>query len=225
MAAAGVAAAAHRRAAPGVRVLREAHRARAAGDVRLPVRRGRRAGARHAGARRARGQGEHPRGQALRRSAPAALDRLRAGARPGRRLPRRADRGAGPAGAAQPVGRAARDPGAGQDDRLHHALPGRGGDPLRPRGDHGRGPDPRHGHADEPGPRPRRADPGHPRARPAVHFGRGGAARRRRRRRGRRVADDRPPARRPTCSARSPNAARSPGCRCAPPPSRTSSST
>jgi ABC-2 type transport system ATP-binding protein len=32
--------------------------------------------------------------------------------------------------AAQPVGRLARDPAARQDDRLHHALPGRGGDPL-----------------------------------------------------------------------------------------------
>ena len=52
-------------------------------------------------------QGRHPDREALRRPAAAAVDRLRARPRPRGGLPRRADRGARPAGPAQPVGPAA----------------------------------------------------------------------------------------------------------------------
>ena len=52
-------------------------------------------------------QGRHPHREAVRRPGAAAVDRLRAGARPRGGLPRRADRRARPAGPAQPVGPAA----------------------------------------------------------------------------------------------------------------------
>ena len=70
----------------------------------MPAHRGRRV----ARAGRADRQGRHPHRGPLRRAGAAAVDRVRAGARARGRVPRRADRGARPAGPAQPLGPARR---------------------------------------------------------------------------------------------------------------------
>ena len=120
-----------------------------------------------AGAGRAGRQGRHPGRGPLRRPGAAALDRLRAGPRPRGGLPRRADRGARPAGPAQPVGPALRAQRLRPHRRADHALHGRGRGALRPGRDHGPRPDPPARHAGRAGPRPRRPGPDHRRARPA----------------------------------------------------------
>jgi hypothetical protein len=124
---------------------------------------------------------------------PAAVDRLRPGPRPGRGLAGRADRGAGPPGAPQPLGPARGDPGALQDHPLHHPSPRRGRGPLRSGGDHGPQPRPGHGPPCRAGARPGGAHPG-----VAAHLGAGpghgsqAARRRQRQRRPRRGSGDHP---------------------------------
>ena len=132
---------ADRRPAAGLGVLRTAHRPRA---VRRspPVRRAvRRRTSRWSG--RDGGQGRHPRRGPVRRAGPAALDRVRTGARSrgarswtSRRpaLDPQARRTSGPPPASTTRGR---------DRGADHALHGRGRGTLRPGGHHGRRPDPR----------------------------------------------------------------------------------
>ena len=85
--------------------------------------------ARAGGARR---QGRQPGRGPVRRSEPTALDRLRTGPRSRGRVPRRADRGARPAGPPQPVGPAVRAQRQRPHGGAHHALHGRGRGALRP---------------------------------------------------------------------------------------------
>ena len=120
-----------------------------------------------AGARRPGRQGRHPGRGPVRWPGAAALDRVRAGARPRGGVPRRADRRARPAGPPQPVGPAVRAQRLRAHRRADHALHGRGRDSLRPGRDHGPRPDPAAGHPGRADPRPGRADPDHRRPRPA----------------------------------------------------------
>ena len=120
-----------------------------------------------AGAGRAGRQGRHPGRGPVRRAGAAALDRVRAGARPRGGVPRRADRRARPAGPAQPVGPAVRAQRLRPHRGADHALHGRGRGAVRPGRDHGPRPDPRARHPGRAGARPRRARPDHRRARHA----------------------------------------------------------
>ena len=186
----------------------------------MPAARGRRL----AGAGRPRRQGRHPRRGPLRRAGAAALDRLRAGARPRGGVPRRADRRARPAGPAQPVGPAVRAQRLRPHGRADHALHGRGRGAVRPGRDHGPRPDPPARLAGRAGPRPRRADPDHRGPRPADRRdARGSPASTART--SRRTAWCSSPALRPPCVPGWPSSTQLDGVRSRPAPSRTSSST
>ena len=93
------------------------------------------------------GGGGQARTHALGRPAAAAGLRARARRRPRADLPRRADDGVRPGGAAGGVGRRARAARPRQDDPADHALPRRGAGARRPRGDRQGRADPRRGPA------------------------------------------------------------------------------
>ena len=120
----------HRRGEP--RVLRRALR-RAAPERARARRRGARGG-------RAHGPQGRPRLHVLRRHAPAAEPRLRAGERSAPGPARRAHRRRRSAVARAHLRRRAGAARARHHDRLHHALPRGGREPLRSHRDHGRGP-------------------------------------------------------------------------------------
>ena len=98
-------------------------------------------------ARRARGRRRPPHQGLLRRHEAPARPRLRARARAGGAVPRRADDRPGPGQPADGVGRGAAHQRARHDGVPHHAVP-RGGRPaVRPAGDHRRRADRARGHA------------------------------------------------------------------------------
>ena len=85
---------------------------------------------------------------AVRRPAAAPVGRPGDGQRPRARLPGRADDRPRPCRPPRPVGPHRRHAPAGQDGAHDDALHGRGGDPLRPAGDHGPRQAAGHGHRD-----------------------------------------------------------------------------